>query len=258
MPPLFTLRKSYLLVGVIALIGWIFFLFRSEYFELKDVEVQASGGIISSADVLPLVFRILDEQPARPWSKRQRFFLPTTALEEGIKTTLYAEEVKVGDTENNILRLNISFGSRYIYTTQNGEEFLKCAIARPAGIVVTDQPVLNAARKRYLSTDFTTQDLDGLVYVRNASGTMDVPTMKQLLELGRILDDHRIKFAHIEEQTSSTVAVHLDRGHEVLFDLSQPLKEQVERCQAILRDKDYQKTLPAVIDLRIPGRAYLR
>jgi hypothetical protein len=257
MPSLFTLRKPYLLLGVVALIGWVYFVFRSEYFELKDVDIQASGGIISSADVLPLVFQILDQQPARPWSQRQRFFIPKAALEEGIKAVLYAEDVKAGDTVDNILRLKISFGSRYIYTTQNGEEFLKCAIARPAGIIVTDQPVLNAARQRYLSTDFTTQSLDGLVYVRNTSGTMDVPTMKQLLELGRVLDDHRIKFAHIEEQTSSTVAVQLDRGHEVLFDLSQPLKEQVQRCQAILRDKEYQKAQPSVIDLRIPGRAYL-
>ncbi len=258
MSSLFTLRKPYVLVGVIALVGWAFFFFRSEFFELKGVEVQASGGIISEADILPIVLDILDTQSARPWSKRQEFFLPKKRLEEGIKTALYAEQVEVGDTDSNVLRLKISFGSRFVYTTQDGADYLKCAVARPAGIAVEDSSTLSGLKKRYLAIDFTTQDVDGLVYLRNTTTTLEVPVIKRLLDLGKLLDDHQIKFAHFEEATGHDVTIQLDRDREVLIDLEQPLREQVERGQAVLRDKQYKDLKPVTIDLRIPDRAYLR
>jgi hypothetical protein len=258
MASLFPVRKSYALLGVIACVGWIFFFFRSEYFDLKGIEVQTSGGFISSADVLPIVFRTLDDQPSRPWSKRQQFFLPKREIEEGIKTALYAERVEVGEVSDNILRLKISFGSRFLYTTEDGEVFQKCAVARPAGIALDEPAVLSAAKKRYLSIDFTTQALDGLVYVRNTTSTLDVPTIKALLDLGRLLDEHKIRFSHLKELTGKDVSIQLDGNREVLIDLGQPLRDQIERCQAILRDKDYLELKPSVIDLRIPGRAYLR
>lgn len=254
----FSVRKSYALIGVIACVGWIFFFFRSEYFDLKGIEVQTSGGFISSADVLPLVFRTLDDQSPRPWSKRQKYFLPKQKIEEGIKTALYAEHVKVGETQNSILRLNISFGSRFLYTTEDGGTFLKCAVARPAGIVLDEPVLLSAAKKRYLSIDFTTQALDGLVYVRNATTTLEVPTIKALLDLGKALDEHQIRFSHLKELTGKDVSIQLDGNREVLIDLGQPLRDQIARCQAVLRDKDYLELKPSVIDLRIPGRAYLR
>ncbi len=255
----FTVRKPYALVGVIVVLGWIFFFFRSEYFELKDVQLETSGGVISESDVLPIVFQALDTQPARPWSKRQVFFLPKHKVGEGIKAALYAEEVQVGETDKNILRLKISFGSRFLYTTQTGEDFLKCAVARPGGIPLTDPPTLSAAKKRYLlATDFTTQALDGLVYVRRATTTLEVPIIKRLLELGKALDERKIRYAYLEEGLGQDVTVQLDRDREVLMDLSQPLEEQVDRCQAILREKEYKDVRPLTIDLRIPGRAYLR
>jgi len=43
-----------------------------------------------------------------------------------------------------------------------------------------------------------------------------------------------------------------------LVDLTQPIKGQIERCQAILREKQYKDMKPILIDLRIPGRAYIR
>lgn len=253
------LRKPYLLLGVVVVLGWTFFFFRSEFFELKDVEIQSSGGIVSSSDVLPIVFEALDARPARPWSKRQTLFLPKQGLEEGIKAALYAEEVKIEEINDNVLRLKISFGSRFLYTTHDGEDFLKCAVARPAGIALDDPATLAAAKKRYLlATDFTTLKLDGLVYVRKATTTLEVPTIKRLLDLGKTLDEYQIKFAHLEEGSGQEVSVQLDRDRQVLMDLAQPMKDQVERCQAILREKEYQDLKPLTIDLRIPGRAYLR
>lgn len=255
----FRLRKPYALVGVVVLFGWCFFFFRSEFFEIKDIEIRTSGGIVTESDVLPIVLQTLDSQSARPWSKRHRFFLPEQKVEEGIKVALYAEEVKVREIDKDILRLNISFGSRFLYTTQNGETFLKCAVARPAGIMLEDPLVLNAARKRYLiATDFTTQGLDGLVYVRKTTTTLEVPMIKRLLELGRSLDDHQLRFAHLEEQMNTDISVQLDRDRQILMDLNHPIGEQVERGQAVLREKEYKDLKPLTIDLRIPGRAYLR
>lgn len=254
----FSLRAPYALVGVIAIIGWVFFIFRSELFELKGVEVQASGGIVSASDILPIVFETLDTQSARPWSKRQYLFLPKKRIEEGIKATLYAEQVEVGEVEDNVLRLKISFGSRFLYTTQNGEDFLKCAVARPGGVILEDPSTLSAAKKRYLTTDFTTHAIDGIVYLRKATTTLEVPVIKRLLDLGRSLDDHRVVFAYFEERTGQEVAIQLDRDREVLVDLTQPLDEQVERGRAVLRDPEYKDLKPITIDLRIPGRAYLR
>ena len=258
MPSYFTLRKPYALVGVIAVVGWTFFFFRSEWFELKGVEVHASGGIISEADILPIVLNILDQQSARPWSKRQEFFLPEKKLEEGIKTALYAEQVEVGETDKNVLRLKISFGSRFVYTTQDGSDYLKCAVARPGGMVVEDSSTLSGLKKRYLAIDFTTHDVDGLVYLRKTTTTLEVPTIKRLLDLGKLLEDHEIKFAHIEEATGQDVTIQLERDRELLVDLERPLREQVERGQAVLRDKKYKDLKPVTIDLRIPDRAYLR
>ncbi len=259
MSSLFRLRKPYILLGVIALFGWFFFFFRSEFFDIRGIEIQTSGGFVTEGDVLPIVLQSLDAQSARPWSSRHLFFLPEEKVEEGIRVALYAEDVKVGEIDNGILRLSISFGSRFLYTTQNGELFLKCAVARPAGIVLEDPVILNAVKKRYLvSTDFTTQSLDGLVYIRKTTSTLEVPVIKRLLELARSLDDHETRFAHFEERSSTEVSVQLDRDRQLLMDLNQPLVDQVERGQALLREKEYKDLKPLTIDLRIPGRAYLR
>lgn len=259
MPSFLSLRAPYALVGVIALFGWVFFFFRSESFEVKGIEITSSGGMIDAADVLPTVFAALDEQSARPWSKRQRFFLPKEVIEEGIKTALYAERVEVGEVQDNILRLNVFFGSRFVYTTQDGSTFLKCAVARPGGIPLEDPSVLNAVKKRYLtSKDFTTHGLDGIVYLRNTSTTLEAPVIKQLLELGRSLDDHKIVFAHMEEREGQEIGIQLDKDRELIMDLGQSILSQVGRAHTILRDKEYKDLKPVTIDLRIQGRAYLR
>ncbi len=254
----FELRKPYALLAVIVCVGWIFFFFRSEYFELRDVDIQTSGGTVTEADVLPVVLNVLDSQSARPWSKRQIYFLPKQAIEEGIKNAFYAEWVAVGKTENNILRLNISFGSRFLYTTEKGDSFQRCTVARPTGTPVEDQTTLSVARKLFLATDFTTQSIDGLVYIRTTTSTLDGTQIKRLLELGKSFDDHKVKYAHFEERANAKVLVQLDKDRSALFDLNQPLNEQVDRCQSILRDPELQRLQPGLIDLTIPGRAYLR
>ncbi len=259
MPVSFSLRKPYALLGSIVCVGWVFFFFRSEYFEVKEVEIQTSGGIVTASDVLPLVLEVLDAGPLRPWAKRQTLFLSKERVGEGVKAALYAEEVQVEREGNNVLRLKIVFGSRFVYATENGESFLRCAVARPEGLPVEEGALLAAAKKRVLlATDFTTHELDGLVYVRKATSTLEVATIKRLLELGTLLGEQKVSFAHLEEGMGSEVTIQLDKDRQVLMDLEQPLRAQVERCQAVLRETEYKTRKPLTIDLRIPGRAYLR
>lgn len=253
-----SLRKPYLVLGSIALIGWFFFFFRSEYFDIQDVEVEASGGAVTSMDVLPIVLKTLDEQPVRPWSNRQRFFLPEQRLMRGIQESLYAEKVEVGGTKKNILRLKVMFGSRFLYTTQDGEAFQTCTVARPKGAALSDPSVLISAKKHFLATDFTTHKLDGIIYVRKATTTLEVPQIKRLLGLGKALEDRRLAYAHIREFDGKDVSIQLDRSAEAFISLEQPLEDQVDRLQSILRDKDYARRRPLQIDVRIPGRAYIR
>ena len=251
------IRRPYILLALIATTGWLFFFFRSEWFQVQDVDVQVSGGAVSAYDVLPLVLQTLDAQPARPWSGRQIFFLPTHAIEEAIRSSLYAETVQVEREANNVLRLKINFSSQFVYVTQDGQSFQKCSAAKPDGVEVDDTTTITSAKAHFLNTDFTTRALDGLVYVHHSTSTLTQGDVQALLSLWKSLDLAKQSFSHIEDSTNGSLVVQIDRDHSFLIDPSQSVKDQLERGQAILRDKRYKTVQPLVVDLRIPGRAYI-
>lgn len=252
-------RRSYLFLGIFVCIGWLFFFFRSELFEIQDVSVQASGGMITSTDILPLVFEIVDAQPLRPWSARHRAFLPKQQIEKGIEKALYAERVEVDEIDNNVLRLNISFGSRFLYVTQEGEVFFKTSIARPEGTIVEDPAVLMNAKKHYLAKDFTTLDVDGVVYVRTSTSTLEIPFIKKVLSLQQALNQQNLAYAYFSERVGSEVSVQIGTNQEVWLDLNSPIGPALDRLKYLLgRQKKEKGPKPSIIDLRIPNRAYLR
>lgn len=253
------IRRPYVFLGIFACIGWAFFFFRSEWFEIQDVTIQASGGTISSAELLPVVFQVLDTQPLRPWSARHRSFLPKDQIQKGIEQALYAERVEVGETQDNVLRLNISFGSRFLYATQDGETFLKTSIARPEGIAVADPAALVNIKKHYLAKDFTTHGVDGVVYVRNSTSSIETGFIKEVLSLQQILNGQKVSYAYFSERKGSEVSVQVAVAQEVWFDLSHPVEPATNQLKYLLEKQKTDKgPKPTVIDLRIPNRAYLR
>ena len=253
------IRRPYIFLGIFVCVGWLFFFFRSEVFEIQDVSVQASGGTITSTEVLPLVFQLLDTQSLRPWSGRHRAFLPKDLLQQGMEQALYAEKVEVGEIRNNVLRLNISFGSRFLYTTKDGESFIKTSIARPEGIVVTDPATLINAKKHYLAKDFTTQSVDGVIYVRNSTTTFETGFIKQILSLQQALNQQKVPYAYFSERKGSEVTIQVAVNQEVWLDLNNPLEPALSQLKYLLEKQKTDKgVIPTVIDLRIANRAYLR
>lgn len=252
------------LFGAIAIIGWIYVVMMSDAFQINEVNAHGLQ-TLDQLDVTKEVFRALDERQGwHPWPARHAWFLDAKALENTLKERLFAANVTVKKGYGQTIEVTIEerakrivFHSRQQYmwvdlhgvvTAELDEAEKKDAQARLLGQKAAapgDAPIIKRNLDDAISQGFTAGD---------------AREVKEWIEL-----HDRLRRAGMDMReftppgvSSTQLEVLAQNGEEVIMDITSPLDMQVKTYQAFKKTKEGNKKIYDYVDVRVPGRVYVK
>jgi hypothetical protein len=257
-------RAVFTILGLGALFGWTYLVFISDVFSVSAVEVRGVEDL-DPVDVTKEVFHTLDSREEfRPWPPRHAWFIDREALEEKLKNRLFVLNATVENSYDNILRLSIEervkrvvFHSHKQYfwldlqgvaTQELSDEEKRDIQARLLGhrpIRPDEPPVIKRDLDELVSSGF-------VLTLQNEA--------REWIALSEKLGTAGLAYREIEPPTasSSLFKVLSIEGHTVLMDITAPIESQVNTYQDFIKSKPKDLGQPEYIDVRVPGRIYLK
>lgn len=216
-------------------------------------------------DVHREVLAALDERGEwRPWSKRHMFFVSEEDLERRLNERLFVSSITVDKSKNNILRLKIEERVKN-FVLHSRQQY---AWVDYQGVVTQE---LTVEEKRHVQALLLGQrspdNSEPPVIKRNldeiVSSGFQVFTggeAKKWIELGDQLRSLNVSYREFEPPgVSSTIMKVLSKeGYELLMDVTVPLDIQIATYNAFLKAKPKDVDQVEYIDVRVPGRVYLK
>jgi len=245
-------------------VGWSYVLFFSDLFIINTIIVEGVENL-DPIDVHREVLATMDKRGGwRPWPKRHMFFLNELELENLLKDRLFVSNVTVDKKGHNILRLKV-------------EERVKNFIlhSKQQYVWVDHQGVVT----QQLSTDEKSH-VQALLLGQRSPDNSEPPIIKRNLDdeassgfqvfsgneakkwisLVEQLRALNVSYREFEPPgVSSTIMKVLSKeGYELLMDITVPLDIQIETYNAFLKAKPKDVDQVEYIDVRVPGRVYLK
>lgn len=257
-------RTTFFILGICAVVGWAYILFFSDLFIVNATEVEGIESL-DPIDVHREVLAVLDERGEwRPWPKRHIFFLDENKLRDRLKDRLFVSDVTVDKQGRNILRLKIE---------ERLKNFILHSKQQYAWVdyqgVVTEE--LTADEKRHVQALLLGQrspdsseppiikrNLDELV----ASGyqVFTDHEAKEWIDMAERLRALNVSYREFEPPgvSSTIMKVLSSEGYELLMDVTVPLDIQIGTYRAFIKAKPRDVDQVEYIDVRVPGRVYLK
>lgn len=257
-------RAVFTILGLGAVFGWTYLVFISDVFSVNAVEVRGVKDL-DPVDVTREVFDVLDERASfRPWPARHAWFINQKELEERLKTRLFVLNATVEKSYDNVLRLSIEervkrmvFHSRQQYfwldlqgvaTQELSQEEKRDVQARLLGhrpVRVDEPPVIKRNLDEPVSAGFVLTDQN---------------EARHWIGLSEKLGMAGLAYREIEPPaaSSSLFKVLSVEGYTVLMDVTASIESQVHTYQAFIKNKPKDLGQPEYIDVRVPGRVYLK
>jgi len=257
-------KTTFFILGACAIIGWVYIIFFSDLFIVNTIVVEGTQ-TLDPIDVHREVLSILDKRGEwRPWPKRHIFFIDTQQLRDQLNDRLFVSHITVDKVGRNVLRLKI-------------EERVKNFVLH--------------SRQQYAWVDYTgivTQELtldekrhaQALLLGQRSSETSEPPIIKRNLddvvssgfqvfsgseaekwiELSDQLKTLNVSYREFEPPTVSSTIMRVlsQEGYELLMDITVPLDIQVATYRAFLKAKPKDIGQVEYLDVRVPGRVYLK
>lgn len=257
-------RPIFFFLVLVALFGWAYVFFMSDLFLVSDIEVRGLKSV-DAYDVKREAFAIMDQQNSRwSWLNRHALFLNREAIEEGLKETLFAELVAVENVHFNVLRLLIEERSnRFIFHSHQQYLWVDLQGVATAELSVDERKqaqarILGQRSVRSDDAPIIHRDLDELI----AAGyrVSDQTEVRSWLEFTNRIYKQGFLYREYEPPTaSSTSATLISReGYPVFVDLSKDLNYQLNAYNAFKQDKPKELQVKEYVDVRIPGRIYVK
>lgn len=260
-------RSSYavviLLVAGFAVIGWLWFVFASGFWDVSSLEI---GGLrsLERGDVEREVDHALSEGDWRPWHNRNLIFIDTSKLAAELKERLFAEDVAVDKVYPNVLRLLIKERQRSVVVV-SGQQYVN---VDSTGVVTgdADGDVLTAAQERIAARAFADEIHLPVIVMPTADPltagfSVAAPeTVRHWIEVSRamVLEGVKVRFMKIETPESALARFVSERGYDIYIDLTQPLEPQIQNYVAYMRSKPDLAQIKEHIDVRVPGKIYIK
>ncbi len=251
-----------LVFSCIALTG-LWYLFFSGFWSVSQIQVDGLQ-TLGRGEVVSSTYEILDGGGWKPWDKRNVILLNTQALASALKDRLFAENVAVEKSYPNILRLKITERQRSVVLASQSQ----LLSVDTNGVVTGDVPSDLAVQVQLRLTDKALAD-----FVRPPIVVYDLPematsgyqvadpkTVQAWIETYRALISAGVTFRYMKlgDISSPKVSVVTDKGWEAIFDVSRPLGPQIETYTAFLRSKDKNLRISQYVDVRVPGKIYVK
>jgi hypothetical protein len=254
----------FLILGAVALFGWPYVLFMSDAFTVNAVEVRGLK-TLDPVDVTREVFHVLDARGEwRPWPSRHAWFIDQEALKMQLKDRLFISDVVVDKSYNNILRLSIEERSKKVIYHSH-QQYFWVDIQGVATAELSDDE-RKSAQARLLGQRTPNSD-DAPIIKNDLDETInqgfvlaDSRRAKEWIKLAEDLKSYKLLYREIEPPTASSTlfTVLSQEGYDVLMDITAPLDLQVKTYQAFMKSKPKDLKPLDYVDVRVPGRVYLK
>ncbi len=254
---------SLLLVVLCLLTGAAWFVMNSGYYQLADIEINDLD-TLQKGEVVSTTHQILARGGWRPWGNENLVFMDTEKLSAALKNELFAENVTVDKVYPNILRLMVEERQRSVVMDSQGQYLMIDTQGMVAGLVDDkakadiDARLSNKSLANPKSVPLVVCDLPELA----AAGyqVTDSDYVKTWLEAYKALNDAGIKFRYfrLSSPSSDLLKVVSEDGYEVYYDLKTPLNGQIEVYKKFMASKPVNVKINEYIDIRIPGKVYVK
>lgn len=258
-----------ILVGSCFLLLILWFLFVSRFWSVRRLEIAGTKDV-SRGEVEATVYDVLDQGMRRPWDQRNIFFIDKKQLAEDVKNKLFLESVIVDKVYPDVLRLLVEERQRRVVFGVNGQ----LLDVDPHGSITGEEPVSTSGYFHDLLSSKTLADQNHAPFVvqaipADASSTqittstgqfVDADVVKQWLDASKTLlaAGLRYRLFKIEQPTSQTLKIVTEQGYDIVMDLRESISDQEEIYTKFMRSKPKDLAIHEYIDVRVPGKVYLK
>ena len=254
----------FLMLGSVACIGWPYVLFMSDAFTVNEIEVRGVK-TIDPVEVTREVFQSLDNRGEwRPWPARHAWFVDEKALSQQLKDRLFVANVIVDKSYNNVLRLSIEERSKKVIYHSHKQYFWVDIQGVATEELTVDER--KNAQARLLGQQLATNDDPPIIKTDLdydiAKGTIltDARRAKEWIKLAEDLKSYKLQYREVEPPTASSTLFKVlsHEGYDVLMDITAPLDLQVKTYLGFIKTKPPGLKPLDYVDVRVPGRVYLK
>jgi len=252
-----------LIVSAFAITGWSWFLFRSGFWDVQTIEINELQAL-DRGEVMLEVERALNEREWKPWSEKNLLMLNTEKLAATLKDRLFTDEVTVEKFYPNILRLKIKERQRSVVLVS----FEQYVLVDGSGIVTgeAEDDVLRASKDRIAARAFADELHLPVVVMKTADPLAagfqiaEPEQVRRWLDATRylVLGGLKYRFMKVESPESALARFVSERGYDIYFDLTQPLEAQLATYLAYMKTKPDEAAIKEYMDVRVPGKVFVR
>lgn len=257
-------RTTFLILGVCAVVGWSYVFFFSDLFIVNATEVEGVHNL-DPIDVHREVLSILDERGEwRPWPKRHIFFINTDKLRQELMDRLFVSNVTVDKKGRNVLRLKIEERVKN-FVLHSGQQY---AWVDYQGVVTQE---LTLDEKKHVQALLLGQRSPDPSEPPVIKRNLDEPVSsgfqafsgdeaKRWISMSERLEALNVSYREFEPPgvSSTLMKVLSAEGYDVLMDVTIPLDMQAATYEAFLKAKPKDVGQVEYLDVRTPGRVYLK
>ena len=257
-------QAVFFILAVCAVVGWIYVVFVSNAFAVNDIEVSGTKAL-DAMDIKREVFNVLDEKQGN-WliPSRHAWFINRDQLKKELISRLFVNSVTVDNSYTNVLRLSIEERSkRFVFHSH--KQYFWVDLHGVATDALTPEEAHDIQTRligtRPVRSDeppVIKRDLDDTI---NAGYVIaDMPQAKEWIKLADQVKASNLAYREIEPPTVSSTLMKVlsPEGYNVLMDITTPIDLQVRTYQAFIQNKPKDVGNPQYVDVRVPGRVYLK
>lgn len=256
-------RFVYGLVISFILITAAWVVFASGVFDIVSPEIRGLSAL-NRGEVEREVDHALSDRSWRPWKKTNVLFIDKTKLAATLKDRLFVEDIIAEKSWPNILRLIIRERQRSVVLV-SGDQYVN---VDTTGVVTgeVDDAAAKPPHERIAARALADNSHVPVIQMPTADPLapgfqIAQPTQVRMwLDFNRALVDAGFKFYFIklEGPQASLARVVSAIKRDVYFDLTQPLKPQLETFEAYMKTRPSLQDIHEYLDVRVPGRVFTK
>ncbi len=250
---------------VLACIGvaTVWFLLVSGHWTVTSIETEGLHEL-SREEVASSTYAVLDHGSWKPWNRRNIFYVQPQKLASQLQEALFAEKVTVEKVYPNVLRLMIGERQRSVVLVSKGQ----ILIVDTNGLVTAeaDEKIRDSAQQRLTGPGLSGANDLPLIQVDLPEPatvgfqTTGTDTIKMLIRAYKALQDTHVAFKYLLMPTLGSTELQLvtDQKYRVIMDLTQALDVQVLTYQKFIVSMPKGTQIHEYVDVRVPGKAFVR